>query len=359
MSADSSNSGNQPPWFPNQPSMNSVSPPSGPPLREDQIVQAIRFLRDNRTQSASQQEKESFLRQKGLSDAEIAAAISRSSAPAQEPTALQRPIYVPPPVVEEPILWSALKSIFGAVGAIAIGVIGYQYYLETTKKDNKEDNRDSLISPWGTSSPDPQVDRERIDKLAASVESLKSEQALRHKELILSIRELTSVMRETNGRKPGGTVYTGDLETVQKQEDHSAHPATSSSTTEDQPLEAVDIPAEVAKLFELGIDSTMQFILSSPEKNKKLNKTNPRFEKFAGSKLLRFVGYKEDAEFFTLTEAQSDKVEQVIEEIKKQRTNRSEKKVNVPETVPQATSSQPMPPWLVPKSSPEIEELNP
>jgi len=357
MSQDAQSNGNQPPWFSGQSGGSHPSIPPGPPVREDQVVQAIRFLQDSRTQSASQQEKESFLRQKGLTDGEIAAAISRSTAPQSslpfQENAIQRPIYVPPPVVEEPILWSAIKSIFGAVGAIAIGVIGYQYYLESTSKsEEKQDNRDSLVSPWRSSSPDDQVSFERMERLAASVEALKSEQALRHKELILSIRELTSVMKETRGRKPGGTVVMDDI--VEQKNKVTTSDPLPKPVVVDVFTEPVDMEAEVASLRDLGIDSTMQFILSSLDKNKKLNKTNPRFAKFAGNKLLRLVGFKEDGEFFTLGEVSSQEAEKIIAEIKRQRG-----------TVTSTESPSPgqqLPPWLVPKPpppAPEIEELNP
>ena len=62
-----SNPGANPPWS------SSPSDSSGAPVREDQVSQALRFLSDPRTRSATQQEKEAFLRRKGLSEAEIAA----------------------------------------------------------------------------------------------------------------------------------------------------------------------------------------------------------------------------------------------------------------------------------------------
>ena len=351
MSSDQTNNSNQPPWFQGQSggSQPSNPIPSSPSIREDQVVQAIRFLRDQRTQTATQQEKEAFLRQKGLTDAEIAAAISRCNPPAQSvggnyhESSIQRPIYVPPPIVEEPILWSAIKSIFGALGAVAIGVIGYQYYLESTKKHQLEDPG-SPLSKW-KSNADESENAQRIDRLATSVEALKSEQALRHKELILSIRELTNVLKNSNVRKPGGTVVEAD----------------SIAVTDSLPLiepviepilESVDILSEVSSLRESGLDTTLQLVLTSLDKNKKLNKTNPRFANFSGNKLLQLAGFKEGEDFWTLEEKNSTAIEEILTEIKRQRNSHVET-LSVTDT---AVGSQPvLPPWLVAKS----EQTNP
>jgi hypothetical protein len=346
MSSDWSSNPNQPPWShtPSQPPT-----PTSPPtvIREDQVVQAIRFLRDSRTQSANQQDRESFLRHKGLSDAEIAAAISRSNAsPNTFPeTAIQRPIYVPPPVVEEPIIWSAIKSIFGAVGAVAIGVIGYQYYLESTKKEDDKRSND-LLSSWQPQS-DHQVSVERFDRLAASVDALKAEQSLRHKELILAIRELTNTLRESpRGRKPGGTIVVDNLSNSTDVVEVSSFPLQRIIDEEIQE-EPVDITIEVTKLRETGTDTTLQLVLSSLDKHKKLNKTNPRFEKLKCSKILRLVGFVENEEFWTLENPRQDEAERVLNEIKRQRQVDN--------------AEQQLPPWLVPKqpsTAPEIEEVN-
>jgi hypothetical protein len=359
-----SSSSNNPPW-----QANIVNPSTGPPIREEQVTQAVRFLADSRTKSASQQEKESFLRQKGLTDSEIAAAISRSNPQTTQGLATStalRPIYIPPPVIEEPIIWSALKSIFGAFGAMAIGVIGYHLY-----RDSKPDNEKTEPSSdkWTSNvTNNESATEERIDKLAASIEAMKVEQALRHKELLVSIRELTSSQTCNTRRKPGGSVVMHDT-------CESASSLEMGSDQMQQSRESINISSEIASAIASGTDTSLQLILSSVDK--KLNKSNPRFKKFQGNKILQYVGFIEDDEFIRVP---IDKIESargvasdIIEEMKRQRANKDESVVckidaekhpttrddkdEVAESEEGSHGEHPVPPWLVPASQTETKHV--
>ena len=152
-----------------------MNPPSnaawGAPIREDQVVQAVRFLMDPRTSSSSQSDRESFLRQKGLTDAEIAAAISRAN-----PALVQSSshVYVPAPISDEPIIWSALKSIFSAIGSVAIGVVGYHMYAQHPPSEQP--------------TYFPEKKNDSYEKLSTAISELASLQELRHKEILMMIK---------------------------------------------------------------------------------------------------------------------------------------------------------------------------
>jgi len=334
----SDHSTNSPPWSGNT---------QQSPIREDQVVQAIRFLTDSRTQSASQHEKESFLRQKGLTDAEIAAAISRTNTQSSQPPV--RPIYVPPPVIEEPIIWSALKSIFGALGAMAIGIIGYHMYVETgSQKDPQSDKSDDL---WKKNSNENTISdtNDRVLKLENSIESMKAEQALRHKELIIAIRELTSVLSSSpeGQRKPGGSIVLPVLSVENGISKDHHNPESNGEVTE-----KINLEYEVEKAIKSGTDVSLQLILSQIDK--KLNKSNPRFAKFSNDLILKFCGFIEDSEYMYVP-AESvgkarDLAASVIAEITRQK-----------QSVTHNVSDPPIAPWLVPPAKPEnpiVEELD-
>ena len=309
-----------------QASETTVGPHQG--LREDRVLQALRFLADPRTRSASQQEKEQFLRQKGITETEIAAAFSRANpstisslqtSPLNDPTAASRPLFIPPPILQEPVLWSAIKSIFTAVGAIAIGVLGYHMYLEGNRKkdyDSTEcDDAKLFHSHEKNAHSSCLVDE---DRLTEAIKKLQTEQELRHKELLLSIRELSSAINSSSdsARKPGGSVVLkDDEETAGKSFPIDAR------VESDEPI---DIPAEVTGLIEKGLESTIQLIFSNFPPHKKLNKSNAKFKKLEGSLLLKKCGYVENSDFFEYSENQPgsrDSISQILAEIKTQKSN--------------------------------------
>lgn len=344
----------------------SWNPAGSQPLREEQVTQAVRFLTDSRTRTATQTDKESFLRQKGLTDAEISAAFARSNAstvtslrgsPLNDPQNPSRPLYIPPPVIEEPIVWSALKSIFSAVGAMALGILGYHVYQGTQLPQEIDKQQISTGPSVGSSSSFQPSQYDLQKQLETEIRRITVEQELRHKELLIAIRELsTSVEGKGKAtRKPGGSVVTdfgvnsSENETTVVQED-----------VPDISAESIDLEAEVTRAIDDGIDATIQLVLSNIEKNKKLNKSNLKFKKLDGNSLLSYCGYRETADFFELRTDHLDAARNhactVTEEIKRARESRKqhshpEKKEDPPavpdidsETVHQSDS--PSAPWL-------------
>jgi hypothetical protein len=115
----------------------------------------------------------------------------------------------------------------------------------------------------------------------------------------------------------------------------------------------------VSKVIEEGIDPTVQLILSSLDKNRRLNKSNQRFKKLNNSRLMAYCGYSDTLDFLEL---RSDDLEnaqahgnEVIEEIKRQRAQRSGKGITADETAVTTTmndvqsDSHPVQaPWLTP-----------
>ena len=332
-----------PPWS------NSPAGSPGGPLREDQVTQAVRFLTDPRTRASNASERESFLRQKGLTDSEISAAIMRANpqtvaslhaSPYNQAgqSGSAAPLYIPAPIMEEPILWSAVKSIFGAVGAMAIGVIGYHMYVQEGKPSGSSSSsvpREELHASFQSEGNGNMVTEERLNSV---IKELTAAQELRHKELLFSIRDLSQALTEVKGRrKLGGSVVLPDSE---------VHVAEAPSTSE----LPCDVPLEVAKLIEAGLDSVVQLVLSSL--NKKLNKSNQKFKKLEGSALLRFCGYKETESFFTLEEVRQSNVDSVLSEIQNQRQRT---KSSDPVTIEAPQESPPSRPWIT--AEPKIVEL--
>ena len=338
------------PWAP------SGSSPSGsPPVREDQVVQAVHFMNDARTRHASQQEKESFLRQKGLTDAEIAASLARSN------PATVTSLYIPPPIIEEPILWSAVKSIFSAVGAMAIGVMGYHMYSEGDRKEQSRDQPPSSSSSDALNLYSPPVGAGvSEEKLNEAIRQLSTAQELRHKELLVSIRQLSSRVESIShgGRKPGGSVVPPVEPVVTASAPAVESPVTAVADRVDVTIEDLNLEAEVAEAISNKLDGTINLILCSIDKNKRINKSNARFKKLEGVKLMRFCGYKEGPEFFELQMDQLDtyraNATRVISEIKRQRELGAGKSIepgNTPVDKSQASADSVMqpavqPPWV-------------
>jgi len=273
--------------------------------REDQISQAVRFFADPRTRSASLTEKEDFLRRKGLTEEEIRTAFSRyqSTQPSFDPMQ-QQPVYIRPAFMDEPILWSVVKSIFSAVGAMAIGVIGYHMYakeLASAASLSPVENSDK-VSPDGVWKESSKLVCE--GKFLEVMEDMAVKQELRHKEIMVSIRELSSRLSTVyTERKPGGSVV---IPTSVVALPAHVEPSTSSSTpaVPDAKLDIMtddfDLVAEIKSAIDAGIDTTLLLVLSSLDSSRKLNKTNPRFKKLAGNRILKHVGFKDEAEFLEL-----------------------------------------------------------
>lgn len=354
----------------------SWNPAGSQPVREEQVTQAVRFLTDSRTRNATQTEKESFLRQKGLTDAEISAAFARSNAPTvtslqrsplNDPQNPNRPLYIPPPVIEEPIVWSALKSIFSAVGAMAIGVLGYHVY-QGTRLPHDNDKPQSSNGPSVNSSSSFQPSQYDLQKqLETEIRRITVEQELRHKELLIAIRELSASVegKVKTHRKPGGSVVT-DVGVISCENETTV-------VHEDVPdisAESIDLEAEVSKAIDDGIDPTIQLVLSNLDKNKKLNKSNLKFKKLEGNRLLSFCGYSETGEFFELRTDQLDAARNhactVTEEIKRARESRKQhanpEKKDDPPGVPDIDSEtfhqidSPSAPWLTASSNSNINK---
>lgn len=303
-------------------------------IREDQINQALRFLADRRTQGAPLEKKIEFLRTKGLSEQEMNAAFSRyhASTHTEKEQSITQPVYVRPAFMDEPLLWSAIKSIFSAVGSMAIGVLGYHAFLSNTQSEpgstfSDPSNSEAVVKSINGGG----VSEER---LLEAMSELSVKQELRHKELLLSIRELSSSITYTsNARKPGGALLLpavdeikflpGDGMTLPPKSDceHiSCHDGTAQRAIEEEPLH---IETEVHSAIELGIDATLLLLLSSPEGNRRLNKSNPRFRKLEGNRLLSYAGYVDTGEFLELSQNRDDKfntnAQKIIDEIRRAR----------------------------------------
>lgn len=307
-------------------------------MREDQITQAMRFLADPRTQTASHEQKQDFLRNKGLSDAEVDAAFSRYQASTQtnKPQPINQPIYVRPAFMDEPILWSAIKSIFSAVGAMAIGVLGYHAFLSNDQLEKESTISTPLNTEAGLTSANGRTVSE--ERLLEAMSELSVKQELRHKELLLSIRELSNSLTSTSiARKPGGAIVLPatsrieangdkgvprDWKRVEEQE--TSHDSAQEKALDHEPL---NIEAEVQSAIEQGVDGTLLLILSSPENNRKLNKSNPRFKKLEGNRLVAYAGYADTGEFLELLANRDDQLkinsQTIIEEIRRARKKHS------------------------------------
>jgi hypothetical protein len=306
-------------------------------IREDQINQALRFLADRRTQGAPLEQKIEFLRNKGLSEQEMNAAFSRyhASIHSEKQQAITQPVYVRPAFMDEPLLWSAIKSIFSAVGSMAIGVLGYHAFLSNTQSESGSTISDPSNSETVVKSID--VGGVSEERLLEAMSELSVKQELRHKELLLSIRELSnSITNTSNARKPGGalvlpaaeglTFIRGNEMTLPAKSDceqMSCQDGTAQRAIEEEPLH---IETEVHSAIELGIDATLLLILSSPEGNRKLNKSNPRFRKLEGNRLLSYAGYVDTGEFLEISPNRDDKLRRnaqfIIDEIRRARKNR-------------------------------------
>ena len=288
-------------------------------MREDYLTQAVRFLSDPRTRSASQGEKEDFLRKKGLTEDEIRTAFERyQSTKPQNDLSNNQPVYVRPAFMDEPILWSAMKSIFSAVGAMAIGVIGYHMYAKEIASMSPLASHDKAdrVNPDGVWMESTKGVSE--EKFMDVIQELTAKQELRHKEIMVSIRELSSRLSNISSeRKPGGTVV---IESVPVSESSTA------STSEGiaiKRFEDIDVLAEVKSAIETGVDATLLLLLASLDNNKRINLTNPRFKKLSDNTILRHVGYKEEGEFLVLPQTSMDesriKAQQVLMELRKAR----------------------------------------
>jgi hypothetical protein len=310
-------------------------------LREDQIIQAVKFLTDSRTQSASTGDKESFLRHKGLTEPEIAAAMQRAAAV----PFLPRVASASSMNMEEPILWAAIKSIFSALGAMAIGVIGYQAYQDATRVtttgvtpahlDVSGDDRNSAL-----------IGSEAEERIMEVIRQMKADQALRHTEILQRLREVSELVRESKGsnRKAGVSVVLDHNVSTVEEKVESATPSTEAVNTRSESFVIADL---VAKAIAAGQDSTLILVLSSIDKNKRLNKLNQRFAKLAGSALLKYCGYNETDEFFEMGKDPDAYVRatEVVDELRKQRSALDSSKPAID------VDAKPLPPWMLTSSS--------
>jgi hypothetical protein len=298
-----------------------------PTLREDLVTQATRFLTDSRTKASNPRDKERFLKDKGLTDDEIAAAFARSSQSTvstllnsnyNDPSNQSRPLYIPPPIIEEPILWSAVKSVFSALGAIAIGVVGYHLYQKELSPQR------SISLPIETKIPaaSESVTQDQLDE---AVRRISATQELRHKEIMLSIRGLTSMVEGLGSpvRKPGGSISVRDDD-----KDYVFQGKIESTRPEEVPIATeFSLATEVSLAIENGTDIILQLILTSLEKYKKLNKSNQRFEKLGNCRLLDFCGFKDTGDYWELgtdMETYTLRGKEVISEVLRQRESGKE-----------------------------------
>jgi hypothetical protein len=311
-------------------------------MREDQINQAVRFLSDPRTQSASAQERQAFLKQKGLTEEEISAAYSRYRS--MEKPHVQQPIYARPAFMDEPILWSAIKSIFSAVGAMAIGVVGYHAYASSTVNDKERS------IPGRTDSPAFAMQEGLVteDKLNEIIKEMEAKQELRHKEVMLALRNVSSsIENDSRVRKAGGSIVIPER-TAKETDKVPEGPCDLPLVPEQVEREAVDFECEVQDAIDSGLDGTLLLILSSIESNSRLNKSNPRFNKLEGNKLLIAVGYHDRGEYFELSREDMDRsksdAREIVEVIKRVR-KAPVKTVGLPDAP--IVEGFPSMPWIV------------
>ncbi len=330
-------------------------------VREDQINQAIKFLTDQRTQNASAADKDAFLRHKGLTDAEISAAMQRVATPL-----LSMPFPVPQHMnMEEPILWAAIKSIFSAVGAMAIGVIGYHAYLDSSSQLNVPDTAITGKDDNGVVANNT-IDSGAEERILEVIRQMKAEQALRHFELLQRIRELTDTVNrsglEKSLRKPGGSIVLDstipDPGAITEVEAQGAAPVSDSTNAN------FDVQSHVENAIADGIDTTLLLVLSNLDKNRKLNKQNTRFSRLAGSLILDYCGFVEGSQFFELSDSANafcnTRAIEIVQEIKKQKAAKESKQSDIPLTKPDEPavpkSDAVLPPWIAnTTSTPNLE----
>jgi hypothetical protein len=287
--------------------------------RDDRIEQALRFLSDPRTQTAPQKEKEDFLRRKGLNDDEIRAAFSRYDSVSRKDVPPFQPVYVRPAFMDEPILWSAIKSIFSALGAVALGVVGHQAYLGGHEV---KDEQNTIASEGQDTSQEFLVSEDRLQEI---LREFTAKQELRHKEILLTLRDLTNrIENVSRGRKPGGSIVVSQANETQSSESAEAvHDDANSSSPLMQTMTPEEISFALSESVKNGSDTSLLLILQSIDSNRKLNKSNPRFKKLGDSPLLRFVGFEDRGDFFELTMDNLDtartKARELVSELKKTR----------------------------------------
>ena len=159
---------------------------------------------------------------------------------------------------------------------------------------------------------------------------------------------MTSALKETSVRKPGGSIFLPDSNAIAKEESFVAQDAVAGK---DQFDESMNVSQEVSRALMDGLDGTLLLILSSIENNKRLNKSNQRFKKLEGNKLLAYCGYDDKGDFFELGADAHFRLRarEVLDEIKLKR--RKEVPNETSNVVEAQTGSTPGLPWLVGKAS--------
>lgn len=325
--------------------MSSPITPSGSSgndnIREDQVNQAVRFLSDPRVQSSNWtiEGKEAFLRQKGLTDSEIAASLSRSISQKADIKNFQVPSF--PHANSEPVLWSVVKSIFSAIGAVAIGVVGYHMYLDSKtgvdgKKDEKTKNSNEEITNYFSNN-----NSENINSLIESINTLKSINELRYKEIMSNIRDISySINSNASARKPGGSVVLTPVSpepVLDKQEEVDTE-------------ELIEGVRSEGSMSQIGLVLLNLVNSNFSDINKKINISSNRFKNIfnnetKANKLLTFCGFQREGVFLVFNQS--------TENVANSKLILS--RINATSNAPAIESRSTPSPWLVPGVDEELE----
>jgi len=250
-------------------------------VREQEVVQALRFLNDPRVISSPRQEKETFLVSKGLTQPEIAQALARADA------ALP---FLSPPLPPTEGLWSAVATTAAFLAAMGAGAFLYQLWL-----NNRE--------------PVKQLDpSSELSEVKSAIEELSVKSEIRGNEQTKLLKELVAnqVLPVSAERKPASSIFIST-------------PATTTSS----PAEVVSIEELARELRLTASLPTVQMILQNlvsypdDDKYRKVNLANDRFKSKISSgpgfELLKQAGFVLTGEILTFSKT-SDMagVEQVL-----------------------------------------------
>ena len=145
------------------------------------VEQAVRFLSDSRVQNFSKEQKEIFLKGKGLSADEIATALNQVA------------VSFPSSSVN---FWSFVLSLTSFVAAMSTGALAYHIWQDWQKIDE----------PGGKeSSAPPPREVEQIEAILLRQEQKILEQSILLRDIAAALAELQPDERKT--RKPGSGIF--------------------------------------------------------------------------------------------------------------------------------------------------------
>jgi Pex14 N-terminal domain/PUB domain len=247
------------------------------PAREQEVVQALRFLQDPRVLNAPRQQKESFLVSKGLTQHEISQALARADA------ALP---FLSAPVGPPESLWSMIGTTAAFVAAMGAGAFFYQLWLDHNAQSRQVTRDDKELL-------------EQMQELKRAVRDLSAASEYRSKEQLKVVKELVGSQStlQTTDRKPASSIMMTSPDT------------TASVLSEEPKIEDVSEEELIRELKTSQSLPTVQMLLQNlvaypgDDKYRKINLASDRFKIKIGSgpglELLKAVGFMHAGDLLT------------------------------------------------------------